>query len=768
MSQTLLERALARARRHRAAEVAALALPWLAAAAAVAWRIVGPDAAALVAAAMAVVAAGVAWRRVAALDRGWLVRTMDARDPQLEDSTALAFAAGATLGRLQRVQRARLLERLSRAPAPDLRTPWRWRPLVASWVLALAVLVLAVAWPRQDVAGAVIRGAAPQPARGTGSATEIGLVSSTLTVDPPAYTRLPRREVAGLDARVPEGARVRWRLRLAPDPPSAALVFHDGRTVALERDGAHWMGASRVDRAGLYRIVPGGPLPLVPDRLSRLDVARDLPPKITVTAPEATLTLRGSGQQRWPLVFEASDDHGLQPAATLRITTARGSGENITFEEQARTLRGSGDRRRLRFATSIDLAPVALQPGEDLVVQFEVRDNRAGAPQSTRSASYILRAPPPEAMLESALEGLVKTTLPAYFRSQRQIIIDAEALIQERPRLSDATFLERSDAIGVDQRLLRLRYGQFLGEETEGAPRRRLMPTNDAEDEAEEARRAADGVAAGADPGAGHAEDAQGGDGRPDVGPTADEPAGDAHADDAHATASGPGDHDHDGEPPSPPATFGSALDVLEEFGHTHDHAEAATLLDPETRATLKQALDQMWQSELELRQARPDAALPFANKALDLIKQVQQADRIYLARVGYEQAPVDHARRLTGKRDGIASRRVAMFAAPPPGAAPDALWQALQSQGADNVEAALQEFERWLGNAGDEVRDPLALVAAIDAARADPACAACRARLRALLWPLLRGPVPVPPRRAGADRAGRAYLDALQQEDAP
>ena len=45
---------------------------------------------------------------------------------------------------------------------------------------------------------------------------------------------------------------------------------------------------------------------------------------------------------------------------------------------------------------------------------------------------------------------------------------------------------------------------------------------------------------------------------------------------------------------------------MLEAYGHTHYHAEAATLLDPETRATLKKALDQMWQSELHLRQGQP------------------------------------------------------------------------------------------------------------------------------------------------------------------
>ena len=84
----------------------------------------------------------------------------------------------------------------------------------------------------------------------------------------------------------------------------------------------------------------------------------------------------------------------------------------------------------------------------------------------------------------------------------------------------------------------------------------------------------------------------------------------DSHADDAHTTSATPGNS----------ATFGQIDHLLESFGHTHDIAEAATLLDPQTRAILKQALDQMWQSELQLRQGQPDRALPFAYKALGLI----------------------------------------------------------------------------------------------------------------------------------------------------
>ena len=63
---------------------------------------------------------------------------------------------------------------------------------------------------------------------------------------------------------------------------------------------------------------------------------------------------------------------------------------------------------------------------------------------------------------------------------------------------------------------------------------------------------------------------------------------------------------------------------------------------------------------------------------------------------------------------------------------------------------------------------DPLAIAAAIQSLRRDPACAACRDRLRAQLWPLLARPPAAPAPRERAGRIGDAYLDALGREARP
>jgi hypothetical protein len=80
---------------------------------------------------------------------------------------------------------------------------------------------------------------------------------------------------------------------------------------------------------------------------------------------------------------------------------------------------------------------------------------------------YIISLPDTAQLM--SLEGLTTglDIKPEYFRSERQIIIETEQLLREKDTLSAAAFNSRSNDLGIDQKLLRLRYGKFLGEEAE-------------------------------------------------------------------------------------------------------------------------------------------------------------------------------------------------------------------------------------------------------------------------------------------------------------
>ena len=700
------------ARRRQVAIVVLLALPWLAILGALAWHI-GGGAWLMVALLPSVIAiALLARHRARAIDAAWLTSRLNDKRKDMDDSADLLFSDSSAMNTLERLQRARIEQRLAISPLPQLQPAWPRRTLWSSGACAALALIVIVFWPRSPASPAAGLHGTNSPVATAPALTR--LAEQRLDIRPPAYTGLPTRSENVLDAKVPEGSRLNWSLRFAPMPAQATLVFHDGTRLPLTRTGEDWTASRVIGKATLYRLELRSAASLADQRLYRLDVEPDQAPQIRVLQPDRSLSLLEAGQREWPLVFEASDDYGLG-AAQLHITLAQGSGENIQVKQRTLDLRGDGSATRKRYLRTLDLNALGLAAGDDLIVRLGVNDNRAPQAQNTRSASVILRWPPDTGSQTSGMEGLVKKTMPAYFRSQRQIIIDSEALLAERPRLAAERYLTRSDEIGVDQRILRLRYGQFLGEEADDKP------------------------SLGAEPGKHNDHD------------------------DDHDDKRGGENAEH---------AFGDATSVVEAFGHTHDHAEAATLLDPETRVLLKSALDQMWQSELHLRQGHPERALPFAYRALGFIKQVQQASRIYLARVGLELPPIDETRRLSGDRKGLRDRADSLAAASDADPVPAALWQSLEtvrsSRSADHAPPDFDGFERWVRAHESSLPDALGLLAAIDAMRRDPDCLDCAKRLRALLWPLLQTPAAAAAPRAATDRAGQAYLDALQTGRTP
>lgn len=746
MSLPVLRQALRAARRRVGLDCALTGLPLVLAIVALAWRLGGAGWAAACALVALALLAVVVVRALRRCDPAWLAARLDAARADMDDSSALLYAREDTLGPLQRLQRARLHERLRQRPPPDLRPAWSRRRLAIAWCAGALIAAAALAWPH-----APRTPGAPAASREAGAAPEAPRLRSTLLqVQPPAYTGLEAQALRALDAKAPEGARLVWRLRIAPAPAAAALEFLDGTRLPLAREGDDWVARHRLRASQLYRLRIDGDD--APAPLHRLDAIADRPPQVRLLAPETTLQLRAEGQRQWRLVFEAEDDYGVAAQARLRIVRTEGSGENQTFHEHARTLAGRGEARLRRFETVLDIAAFGLQPGEDLVASLEVRDVREPEPQTGRSASAILRWPPPAPPDADGLDGLARQVLPAYFRSQRQIVIDAEALLAERPRLQPERFLARSDALGVDQRLLRLRYGQFLGEEAEGAAR---APSADAEAPPPPRPRVSPGgiFADGSDAVEAPAEDAH----EHEAGHDHD----DAHDDHAHEGADHAG-HDHP-DPAPADGVFGREDGVVAAFGHLHDLPEAATLLDPQTREILRSALREMWQSELHLRQGDPAAALPYANRALGFIKQVQEADRIYLPRLGAQLPPIDESRRLSGDRDGLAPRALPPLRAAAADAVLQEAWTGLADAQADPA-PVLAAVEAWAARERARVQDPLAVVAAIDAVRQDPACTDCREALRGLLWQAMRRPAGGVAPRPAADAAGARYLRALQE----
>ncbi len=688
------------AKSRRLIVVALIAVPLLTALFLLCSRFVSQAFAIAVTLAIAVIVFLYALKSIETFDDGWLIRQLDQRLANLEDSSDLLFKTGSELSTLQNLQRERIEQRVSNLADIDLRTPWPTKIIVLSFLIALIFSAIAVYFPQSKTE---IETAALAQSNGTPSAAvPIVLIDQQITIRAPAYTGLPSRNEKTLQVKFPEGSSLSWNLIFRPQANTVDLLFHDGSRLALKKIGESWQGSKVLLQSSLYRVQVNN-APLSEDKLYRLDAIKDRAPQIRVIQPDRNLSLVELGQNAWPLSFEAEDDYGLG-AAHLRIQLAQGSGENIKFSEQTRSLAGQGSRARKRFAQTLDLSALGLSAGDDVIVQFSISDQRSPQINTTRSSSFILRWPPEDSVQASGVEGVVQKAIPAYFRSQRQIIIDTEKLLAERKKYTAENFAIQSDTIGVDQRILRLRYGQFLGEEAEDANKEH-----------------------------------------------------DEHADEA----------------PGKAATANDSQSILEQYGHTHDIPEAATLLEPKTKALLRSALNEMWQAELHLRSAQPKQALPFEYRALAFIKKVQQADRIYLARVGLELPPIDETRRLSGDRSGLGNRNDVLQAANNEDAALIRFWQSLNQLelgSAPKNEAApdFSAFRNWMRTNPSRSPDSLGLLAALDALEKQPDCKACLIEMKTQLWPMLPKPPASPQRRNISKPDAQKYLDALQQERKP
>jgi len=518
------------------------------------------------------------WRkRIAAKLTSWLNDAV----PELEDSSAMLAAPGSTpLGELQR---KRLLARIDQALSNErLRSIVKQKSGFNAIPLALAIVAAASTWAYAAAHSG--RYAAPQAASATSQAA-IAAARISLQTEPPAYTGVKPSDGAPRELHIPQHSKVRWCAFNA----DAAIELGDGQTLQASAgkcaewtagDSTFWRSRSNASLRYTIRVIP------------------DQPPQVAIATPNESVSILKPEAQSAQINISASDDYAITKA-TLHMTLARGSGENIRFTDKETPLPASPDPRKRSWNKQWLLKELGMEPGDELYFFVRASDN-APVPHIAQSPTYTLRlpGPPGEAQESTALPSLAK---PENLRSQRQIIIDTEQLVADMPRLGAAELRARSEAIAGDQAKLRLRYGQFLGEESS------LF----------------------------------GGEEHGD---------GDGHEHGGAASTKGPGG-------------FGTG-NIAAEFGHTHDQEGNATIFDPATKEVLRRALRAMWDAEKQLRAIAPKPALPPEYKALGAIKELQQAERVYLHRTAFVPPAIKEEKRMTAEMAGAASYRRVQSAA--------------------------------------------------------------------------------------------------------
>lgn len=613
--------------------------------------------------------AWVAWdfhRLRQSIFRNW-ARWLDGNVPAFEDSSELLDKAVSPIAQLQR---ARLIDRIGDALTPEVinqvtlgrvRLDWRW-PVVS--------MLAALAWFGFQHAPVIAAAPGVVPTRPVVAA----LSEIVVSVAPPAYTGVKPIETAPRDLQVPQGSAVQWCFP-AGQAAAGTVELSDGQVLKVGPACARWSASESVFwrwRGKRYNLL----------------VTPDEAPQVTISAPRDMLQLLAPTSASATMTVAVRDDYRVT-RASLHMTLARGSGENIRFTDREVPLPASANAKQRNWSRQWALAELGMEPGDDLYFFVRASDN-AEPPHTSVSPTYTLRLPAPlEAEEETtALPILVK---PENLRSQRQIIIDTEQLIADvkaNPRLPYATVRARSEAIAGDQGVLRRRYGKFMGEESS------LF---------------------------GGEEEHSEGDG-----------------------------HDHGGD---------GGKSIAAEYGHAHDETDNATIFDEATKKILRRALAAMWDAERELRAISPKPALPHEYKALTAIKELQQADRIYLHKTAFTPPALKEELRMTGDVVGTKSYKRAQ--AGPSEAIPADVKVLLQALSSDAALPALwsRTAQEWIRSRikNDEQRLE-AQKAVQDVA---DGCTTCRPVLRAWLrGAITDAPILLQPKTQAATPFTRAWRE--------
>ncbi len=203
----------------------------------------------------------------------------------------------------------------------------------------------------------------------------------------PAYLRRPAEAVpVGEPARLPRGTSLQIAGRASTTLFGVALV-NGGDTLRLESDGHRFGGRMADVRAGRWRWVAhgaAGEIQDVPPPME-LEVVQDAPPRAEIVAPARDTVVLPDARVR--LYLAATDDHGLS-AISLRMVHRRGNGSP---QERSELLSTPGVPQ-WSGEMLLDLAPRALQPGDELAVTLEAADDSPWR-QTALSRQLILRVP---------------------------------------------------------------------------------------------------------------------------------------------------------------------------------------------------------------------------------------------------------------------------------------------------------------------------------------------------------------------------------------
>lgn len=439
-----------------------------------------------------------------------------------------------------------------------------------------------------------------------------------ISVTYPSYTQKGTIVVSNPSIKTIAGATVQWLLEF-DNPVQEVYLDRMGELIPLQKGEKGYRIKQVLLESGFYsfKFKNEDGIEFTSDLFS-LEAIPDNPPEIEILGLEQYTYFDFSDKKIVELESSITDDYGIDEAYII-ATVSKGSGESVKFREEKLKFNETISKgvKSVRATKTLDLNALKMELGDELYFYIEAFDEKRPKRNVSRSETYfaVIKDTVSE---QYGVEGTLGVDqMPDYFRSQRQLIIDTEKLIKDKPSITNTEFKSRSNELGFDQKALRLKYGQFMGDESE-------IEEAPAEIESDEEGEGHD-----------HAEDQEN---------ILKEYSHDHDGDNEHNLV-----ENHDSE---------EAEDPLHDYLHNHDDPEESTLFEESLKTKLRKALSIMWDAELHLRLNEPEKSLPFQYDALTLIQEIKNSARIYVHRIGFDPPPIKEDSRLTGKIKDIENYR--------------------------------------------------------------------------------------------------------------
>jgi hypothetical protein len=535
---------------------------------------------------------------------------LDAKLPDLEYSTSLLLSEEKELTLLARLQREKIGQQILESTAQMSPERSLKKALITFMVLVLGAWLISYFGladgfksSDQEVTQQGIKFSAVDSTQRI--ADQPLLIKQSVRVRYPNYTRQAVKSTTEMNLKALQGSVITWSLEFDKKVAAVSLQLSgENHTMTLSK--GVYSAALQPEASGFYnfKFVDTLGRPYFSELYS-LELVEDQSPAIEVSGLSQFTSFEVD--QNKQLTFEAllSDDYGLASAVVI-ATVSKGSGESVKFREEQLSFdnpipEGS---KRVSLRKKIDLDNMGMEPGDELYFYVEVSDVKYPNPNISKGETYFANIRDTISDVFEVDGSMGVDQMPDYFRSQRQLIIDTEKLIKEKPRLSKQEFNSKSNELAFDQKALRIKYGEFMGDESTLG----INSSEEAHDEEEEENLLSEYE---------HAHDTENESNLVDD------------------------DHDEEGE--------GETEDPLHSYIHDHDDPEEATLYTKSLKAQLRMALNEMWDAELHLRLYHPEESLPVQYSILKRLQDIKNSARIYVHRIGFDPPPIKEDKRLTG-----------------------------------------------------------------------------------------------------------------------